>query len=80
MTANLAKAIKRIRKDPNKLSPESLQQLALDLLLDAPDDENGSAARLKVKLDCIRLLHDMMQDNKEPQDAAGTDDAADWKP
>ena len=84
MSTNLAKAIKAIRKNPKALTDDMLAQLTLDLILDAPDDENGSAARLKVKLDAIALIHQMNKDNKPKESTDGgsnnTDDIAGWKP
>lgn len=82
LVGNLAKAIKALKKDPKDLTDEVIQQMTMDLLLDAPDDENGSAARLKIKLECLRLLHDINNDNenrKAKQQEEG-DDFGQWTP
>lgn len=56
---NLADLI-RSRPLPTEVDDGQLRQLALQLILDNPDDSpDPRYARMKTKLECIKLLHEM---------------------
>ena len=62
------------------VTPEDLVTLALGLALDQEQWDKGSdASRAKVKLDCLRFIHDVQEDKRTAAgDSGGVADFAVW--
>lgn len=72
---NLANLVKRAAMARGMPSDEELARLALLLIYECPDDLDHHAVRTKAKLDALRFLHEMNQDNRAPDATASTEDA-----
>jgi hypothetical protein len=74
VTRNLASSLARIRVKPEALTDEDIQLLAMELILDQDQwDEGTDAQRSKVKLDALKFIHEVRKDSKPVEDATASD-------
>lgn len=72
---NLANLVKRAAMARGMPSDEELARLALLLIYETPDDLEHHAVRTRAKLDAMRFLHELNQDNKADTPTESTEDA-----
>lgn len=66
---NLKDLVRKAAKNKGKLTPEEIAFMALTLVYETGDDTDGvHAHRGRLKLDSLKLLHQINLDNKEPTD------------
>jgi hypothetical protein len=70
---------RRLKGAEADLTDEDLMQLALGLALDQDQWDHGNdASRSRVKLDCLRFLHEVRQDAKGAGDQGAVSDFHVW--
>jgi hypothetical protein len=75
---NLASAIRKHKLEPADLTDRDLQLLAMNLILDAPEDMGDLANHGRLKLDALQFIQKVRVDGK-PKEVAGADDFGTWK-
>lgn len=79
VSRNLANALSRVKLRPSEMTDEDLQVLAMELILDQDQwDEGTDAQRAKVKLDALKFILDVRKSGKPVEDT-GAGDFEVWK-
>jgi len=63
---NVADVVKRRALQQNSPTDNDLAMLAVQMLLDLPDDVDHHASRAKNKIEILKFLHQLNVDSKDP--------------